>query len=126
MFLLYHLIFGIEPCLNLRSKLHIAGHQRLFNCINHVFTVTFGRLSYCDPPSWLGAELHQEMELISGSFFPVMTWLSELDLSTETAREILELVIDGPEGDSVWVAFQFEPDEDSAIDEEEMEARLIG
>jgi len=66
------------------------------------------------------------MELISGSFFSVMTWLSELDLSTETAREILELVIDGPEGDSVWVAFQFEPDEDSAIDEEEMEARLIG
>jgi hypothetical protein len=42
------------------------------------------------------------------------------------ARDILELVVDGPEGDSVWAAFQTEPDEESTIDEEEMEARLMG
>lgn len=45
---------------------------------------------------------------------------------TEVAREILEVVVDGPEGDSVWAAFQAEPDEESIIDEEEMEAQLMG
>jgi hypothetical protein len=47
-------------------------------------------------------------------------------LIPEIARDILELVIDGPEGDSVWAAFQSEQDEDGAIDEEELEAHLIG
>ena len=37
----------------------------------------------------------------------------------------MELVVDGPEGDSVWAAFQSEPDEDK-IDEEDMEAQLMG
>jgi len=36
------------------------------------------------------------------------------------------LVVDGPEGDSVWAAFQTEPDEESTMDEEEMEAQLAG
>jgi hypothetical protein len=47
-------------------------------------------------------------------------------LILEIARDILELVIDGPEGDSVWAAFQSEQDEDGTIDEEELEAHLIG
>lgn len=42
------------------------------------------------------------------------------------ARELLDLVVDGPEGDSVWAAYQTEPDQDSLTDEDEMEARLIG
>lgn len=44
----------------------------------------------------------------------------------DIAREILELVIDGPETDSVWAAFQPEQDEESVIDEGEMEAQLMG
>jgi hypothetical protein len=42
------------------------------------------------------------------------------------AREILEVVVDGPEGDSVWAAFQTEPEEDGALDDEEIEARRMG
>lgn len=42
------------------------------------------------------------------------------------ARELLDLVVDGPEGDSVWAAYQAEADQDSLTDEDEMEARLIG
>jgi len=45
---------------------------------------------------------------------------------TETAREILEVVVDGPEGDNVWAAFQTEPEEDGALDDEEIEARRMG
>ena len=42
------------------------------------------------------------------------------------AREILEVVVDGPEGDNVWAAFQTEPEEDDALDDEEIEARRMG
>ena len=45
---------------------------------------------------------------------------------TEISRDILELVVDGPEGDSVWATFQTEPDEENSMDEEEMEAQLVG
>ena len=44
----------------------------------------------------------------------------------EVAREVLELMVDGPEGDSVWAAFQAEPDEEVGVDEGEMEAQFIG
>jgi hypothetical protein len=44
---------------------------------------------------------------------------------TEVAREILEVVVDGPEGDNVWAAFQTEP-EDGVLDDEEIEARRMG
>ncbi|KAF9481529.1 hypothetical protein BDN70DRAFT_522704 [Pholiota conissans] len=107
-FLLYHLIFGIEPNLNLRHILQRAPH-RPFNSINHIFVVTFGRLSYSEPPSWMDTQVRLELEFLA-----------------EISREILEVVVDGPEGDSVWAAFQVEPDEENAIDEEEMEAQLMG
>jgi len=47
-------------------------------------------------------------------------------LTVEIVRDLLELVIDGPEGDSVWATFQPEQDEDSAMDMEDLEARLMG
>ena len=47
-------------------------------------------------------------------------------MAAEIARDILELVIDGPEGDSIWAAFQSEQDEDSTVDVEELEARFMG
>lgn len=106
--LLHHLIFRTDPSLNLRHKLQHAPH-RPFNSISHIFIVTFGRLSYCEAPSWVEGEMRQELEYIA-----------------EISRDILELVVDGPEGDSVWAAFQTEPDEESTMDEEEMEAQLVG
>lgn len=43
----------------------------------------------------------------------------------EPARELLDLVVDGPEGDSVWAAYQMEPENESETDEEEREARRM-
>jgi hypothetical protein len=41
------------------------------------------------------------------------------------ARNLLDLVVEGPEGDSVYAAYQSELDEGSITDDEEMEARLL-
>jgi hypothetical protein len=41
------------------------------------------------------------------------------------ARDLLDLVVEGPEGDSVYAAYQIETDEGSITDDEEMEARLL-
>ncbi|KAJ7287429.1 hypothetical protein C8J57DRAFT_1460761 [Mycena rebaudengoi] len=90
LFLLHHLVFGAEPNVNLRLRLHHAPH-RAFSGISHMFIVTFGRLSYADPP-----------------------------------ETFLDLVVDGPEGDSIWAAYQTDTANDSDTDEEDMEARLLG
>jgi hypothetical protein len=49
---------------------------------------------------------------------------STRDLS-DTARDLLELAVDGPEGDSVWAAYQMELENESETDDEEREARLM-
>jgi hypothetical protein len=41
------------------------------------------------------------------------------------ARDLLDLVVEGPEGDSVYGAYQSDTDEGSVTDDEEMEARLL-
>jgi hypothetical protein len=41
------------------------------------------------------------------------------------ARDLLDLVVEGPEGDSVYAAYQSDVDEGSVTDDEEMEARLL-
>jgi hypothetical protein len=38
---------------------------------------------------------------------------------------LLDLVVDGPEADSIWQAYQFETENDTE-DDEEMEAKLLG
>jgi len=38
----------------------------------------------------------------------------------------LDLVVDGPEADSIWQAYQFETENDTEDDVEEMEAKLLG
>ncbi|KAF9566680.1 hypothetical protein CPC08DRAFT_78057 [Agrocybe pediades] len=106
--LLHYFVFGRNPCLNLHQKLQ-STPSRLFNGLDHVFVVTLGRLAYIDPPSWMDETCRQELQYIC-----------------DVARGILEVVFDGPEGDSVWAAFQQESDEDSAMEEDEMEARLLG
>jgi len=63
--LLHHLIFGTDPNLNLRHKLQHAPY-RPFNSISHIFIVTFGRLSYCETPSWVEAETRRELEYLAG------------------------------------------------------------
>jgi hypothetical protein len=42
------------------------------------------------------------------------------------ARDLLDLVVEGPEGDSIYEAYQSDTDEGNVTDDEEMEARLLG
>jgi hypothetical protein len=41
------------------------------------------------------------------------------------ARGLLDLVVEGPESDSVYAAYQSDTDNGSVTDDEEMEARLL-
>lgn len=41
------------------------------------------------------------------------------------ARNLLDLVVEGPEGDSIYAAYQSDPEEGSITDDEEREARLL-
>jgi hypothetical protein len=50
---------------NLRLRLHHAPH-RAFSGISHMFIVTFGRLSYADPPEWVDAAQRRELEGMAG------------------------------------------------------------
>ncbi|KAF8210378.1 hypothetical protein K438DRAFT_153730 [Mycena galopus ATCC 62051] len=107
--LMHHLVFGLEPNFNLRHRLHYAP-SRTFNGITHMFIVTFGRLSCADPPEWIDPAQKLELEAMS-----------------ELAQDLLDLVVDGPEADSIWTAYQVEPgDPGDDTDEEDMEAKLLG
>ncbi|KAG6845895.1 hypothetical protein H0H87_000701 [Tephrocybe sp. NHM501043] len=108
LFLLHHLVFTSVSFVNLRQKLH-APYHRIFNGLMHMFIVTFGRLSYGEAPEWIDRQ--GRIDLVS---------------STDMARDILDHVVDGPEADRTWQAFQ--PDEEKAneTDEEEMEVQLLG
>ncbi|KAF8236475.1 hypothetical protein L208DRAFT_1390557 [Tricholoma matsutake] len=106
--LLHHLVFGTNPIFNLRHKLY-STHYRPFNGLTHMFIVTFGRLCYADLPGWVDEQGRHD-----------------LLLSTDIARELLDLVVDGPEADSIWQAYQFETENETEDDVEEMEAKLLG
>lgn len=41
------------------------------------------------------------------------------------ARDLLDLVVEGPESDSVYAAYQSDVEDGSVTDDEEMEARLL-
>lgn len=43
----------------------------------------------------------------------------------DIARSLLDLTVDGPEGDSILAAYQMEPDNETETDDEEKEARLM-
>ncbi|KAF5380404.1 hypothetical protein D9615_004498 [Tricholomella constricta] len=108
LFLLHHLVFTTVPVLNLRQKLHSPYH-RLFHGLLHMFIVTFGRLSYGEAPEWIDRQ--GRIDLVS---------------STDMARDILDHVVDGPEADRTWQAYQLEGERSSDTDEEEMEEKLLG
>jgi hypothetical protein len=63
--LLNYLVFSTEPTSNLRQKLQHAPHRQ-FNGISYMFIVTFGTLSYADPPEWVSDKDRLELEQIRG------------------------------------------------------------
>ncbi|KAF9451946.1 hypothetical protein P691DRAFT_722962 [Macrolepiota fuliginosa MF-IS2] len=107
LFLLHHLVYSPKPAVHLHEKLQHSVHRNLSNLV-HMFVVGFGQLSYSEPPEWIDAKEKAELESL-----------------VEPARELLDLVVDGPEGDSIWAAYQMEPENESETDEEEREARRI-
>ncbi|KAF7428578.1 hypothetical protein PC9H_007804 [Pleurotus ostreatus] len=106
--LLHHLVFSTQPPLDLLLKLQQAP-PRYFNGANHVFIVAFGRLSYADPPSWMNK-----------------TTVIALERVIDMAKDLLEHVVDGPEGDAIWEVYQGNFDNASETDEGDMEAQLLG
>jgi hypothetical protein len=42
------------------------------------------------------------------------------------ARDILDLVVDGPDADRIWQTYQTETEAANETDEEEMEMKLLG
>ena len=101
---------------NLRQKLMTAP-KRIFNGIWHMFVVTLGRISYAPPPDSISPENQVRIEQICGASSPsVLTRLdSSIQYGTLTpcicfrtadlAKDVLELVVDGPELESIWAAF---------------------
>ncbi|KAJ3556421.1 hypothetical protein NM688_g2033 [Phlebia brevispora] len=104
--LLTYLLFSSPTTYNLRYKLHHLPHRR-FNGIAHIYTVTMSRLSFADPPGWL-----TEVQRV------------KLEQTTDMATKLLELVIDGPELELAWSAFQVDTESRPESDEER-EARLL-
>ncbi|EIW82811.1 hypothetical protein CONPUDRAFT_51632, partial [Coniophora puteana RWD-64-598 SS2] len=104
--LLYTIVFGVEPVPDLRRQLE-AAPTRPFNGLLHAFIVVLGRSSYADPPEWIenGDKL-------------------EMDQLIDMSRELLELVVGGPEGDSIWGTYQ-DDDDPTEVDDEEAQARLL-
>ena len=123
--LLNYLVFNTERTFDLRHKLYHAPHRQ-FNGITHVFVVTFGALSYTDPPGWVEGEGRIEWDRVAGKSMSEIIFLfliEEGGCVQDLARDLLELIVEGPEGDTVYSAYQIEGT--VMTDEEEMEARLL-
>ncbi|KAK1225712.1 hypothetical protein PQX77_011332 [Marasmius sp. AFHP31] len=107
--LLHHVVFNAVPVVNLPDKF-LRAPMRAFNGLNHSFIVTFGRISYAAAPDWI----------TDGESKRNMAGMIEM------ATELLELVVDGPEGDSLWSMYQDGGAQSTVIDEEEMELEVTG
>ncbi|KAI0344600.1 hypothetical protein BDW22DRAFT_1066488 [Trametopsis cervina] len=88
MTLLYYMVFSSPEPYQLNHKLHHIPHRQ-FNGIVHMFIVSMGRFGYADAPSWLGDEDKSRFEQVA-----------------EMAKSLLDLVMEGPEIEDVWDAFQ--------------------
>nr|GAT56788.1 predicted protein [Mycena chlorophos] len=97
--LFHYLVFGSESDANLRQRLQNAP-ARPFSGVNHVFLVTFGRLSCGDPPDWMTESQKHELESLG-----------------DLAQDLVDQVVDGPEMDSIWQAFQGEPNDAMNVDD---------
>lgn len=96
-----------------------------------MFVVMIGRLSFADAPDWFSPDLQAALEQVTGAYRtvshkPLLT-LPPRNKCTEPARDLMDLVYEGPEGESVWAAYQTADAEDSVTeeDDDEMEARLL-
>ncbi|KAH9023116.1 hypothetical protein EDB84DRAFT_1226659, partial [Lactarius hengduanensis] len=91
--LLHYVIFRApKGPASLRARLQ-AAPPRHFNGIGHQFVVALGRLSFAKPPDEV----------------PVQDrgWLEQL---ADLARDVMDLVMAGPESESVWPLFQEDED----------------
>ncbi|KAI0768795.1 hypothetical protein BD413DRAFT_561541 [Trametes elegans] len=73
--------------INLRTKL-THPPKRFANALWHMFMVSLGRISYACPPDWAG-----------------LLNVIQLDQVCDLAKDVLEVVVDGPELESIWAAF---------------------
>ncbi|KIJ18623.1 hypothetical protein PAXINDRAFT_110123 [Paxillus involutus ATCC 200175] len=109
--LLHHLVIGEDTTLNLRERLYRAP-TKTYSGLIHFFILTFGRLSYANSPYWLDAKDRQRLVQVA-----------------DIARPLLELVIQGPELDSIWETYQDEAEDNREaamdVDDEEAEARRL-
>ncbi|KAF5370769.1 hypothetical protein D9758_002016 [Tetrapyrgos nigripes] len=104
--LIHHLTVQADPPLNLRKLLQETPPNR-FTGIVHRFIVTFGRLTYTQELDWVDEERRREL---TGVY--------------ELAGEILDMVVEGPEGETVYAVFQDQTEEERmgmGVDEGEME-----
>jgi len=108
----------------MQTKLRLV--PRTYHGIHHAFVVAFGRLSYCDPPSWIDHADRTELESLVGKCLAYILLKTLAKTQIDISKDILESVIDGPEIDNVWEAFQLDTEEGDPADEGEMEAQLIG
>ncbi|KAI0260883.1 hypothetical protein BC834DRAFT_503632 [Gloeopeniophorella convolvens] len=96
MLLLHYVLFrapgSAGPGAGLRARLQ-AAPPRHFNGIGHQFVVALGRLSFAEPPDAVCAADRALLEQLA-----------------DPARDVMDLVVAGPEGESVWSLFQGEED----------------
>jgi len=64
-YLLSRLMFGRPDIeVNMQTKLRLV--PRTYHGIQHAFVVAFARLSYCEPPSWIGPSDRKQLESLVG------------------------------------------------------------
>ncbi|KAI9571100.1 hypothetical protein HD554DRAFT_2169491 [Boletus coccyginus] len=109
--LLHHLVIGEDATLDLRERL-LRAPPKTYQGLIHGFILTFGRLSYANPPYWLDEKDRQRLMGVA-----------------DLARALLERVIQGPELDLIWETYQDEGEENNEaamdVDDEEVEAQKI-
>ncbi|KAG8214028.1 hypothetical protein J3R82DRAFT_10783 [Butyriboletus roseoflavus] len=109
--LLHHLVIGEDATLDLRERL-LRAPAKTYPGLIHFFILTFGRLSYANPPYWLDAKDRRRLVGVA-----------------DVARVLLEKVIQGPELDLIWETYQDEGEENNEavmdVDDEEAEAQKI-
>lgn len=64
LFLLHHLVHSSKPIVRLHDKLQ---HCPYFDNLVHMFILSFGQLSYADPPDWIDVEGKVELECLVGT-----------------------------------------------------------
>ncbi|KAI0093343.1 hypothetical protein BDY19DRAFT_421662 [Irpex rosettiformis] len=106
--LLYYMVFFSSEPYRLNRRLHYIP-SRHFHGIGHIFNVTMGRFSFADSPCWLSDADRACYEQ-----------------TVDMAKDLLELVVEGPELEDVWKAFQPDNETDqNGDDDEEREACLL-